>query len=120
MMVEVPFDRDLELVKIQIAAEDIQSGYGTMLAITLGAFVSLNVLMLSAMFEHLLDSFLVGLLLCTIVAFAVLGLWMVRTHARDFKKVDRFIEDFRNQRPLRPLAEMCDFWKYRKDKKEHP
>jgi len=114
------FDRDLELVKIQIAAEDIQSGYVTMLAIVLGGMLSVTVLVVSAMRELLLSSFLFWVLLCLFVGFAALGLFMMMTHPGDFKKVDGFIEDFRNQRRLPPLAKMCAVRKYRRDKEGHP
>ncbi len=108
------FDRELELVKLQIAAEDMYSKLQINEPLYFGTVIALFALVVSVRTEHLLDQVLI-LFISVLIILIVLyefSPWSGRSrYAKGIRNLDHYIQDLRDQKPLPSIEIMCELKK---------
>jgi len=110
MMVEPTFDKDLELTKLQIAAEDCHSE----VEINSPMYVTVAVAMLALAFSMKMDIVIFLMFLGILATMFCLAVRTSRRYNDGIRKLNGHIEDFKAGKPLPPLTTLCGI----KEKKE--
>jgi len=104
-------ERELELVKLQIAAGNCLAGVQIYVPLAFGGVVVLSVFAFSAMMQYPNSSIIGQLFILIAVALMVLLsiiLWLARREYQDgIRNLDVYVEDFRAGKPLPSVITMC-------------
>jgi energy-coupling factor transporter transmembrane protein EcfT len=118
MMVELPFDRELELVKLQIAANDCLADAQVNIPLYFGSIIVLFVLEITVLTQlppRSLASVVLTSIVFVLILVFVINLFWTRGRYRDgMRKLNGYVDDFRASEPLPPLTTLCGI----KEKKE--
>jgi Flp pilus assembly protein TadB len=107
-----PFDRELELAKLQIAAEDCFAGRQIDFPLYLGNIIVVLVFAFSIMLQY--PSSVPAAVWVVALAFLLIALFCIRflrarhTYHDSIRKLNRYVEDFKGGKPLPSLTDLCD------------
>ncbi len=97
------FDKDLELVKLQIAAEDCHSEA----EINSPAYVTMAVALLAVAFSTKLDIVILSMFLVILVIMFCLAVRTSRRYDDGIRKLNGYIADLEAGKPLPSLTALC-------------
>jgi hypothetical protein len=105
------FDRELELVKLQIAAEDCHTDAQIDIPLYYSSMIVLSIFALSIMLQYSPHLFMAWLgatwALVLTVLFCITYVIAHRREHDGIRKLDGYVEDFKAGKPLPSLTQLC-------------
>jgi len=105
-------ERELELVKLQIAAENCLASVQIYVPLGFTGVIVLSLFAFSVMMQHpssVPTASMFALIAAVLVVLSSIVLWLARReYQAGIRRLDVYVEDFRAGRPLPSVTTMCD------------
>lgn len=105
------FDKDLELVKLQIVAEASLADVQINMSLVSSSIIALFVLVLAVVIQYPASfppaAAVVSIAFGLVILFVVFMFHARRKYERDIRELNGYVENFKTGKPLPPLTTLC-------------
>jgi len=102
------FDKDIELAKVNLVAEEWRGSYLMKIGSLLAAFVTVSAVLLAAQYASQISwtVTVAGILLAGIVDFVITKYWLVEPYVKRTQRLDFWLNEMRDGHSIGELSEL--------------